>query len=95
MTNPAIQFRADSMLQDKASNICAQLGTDLPTYLKICMTRLVEENGFPFSMNLNAANIQKGKRAIAQIQSKSHELKLDELSLDEINAEIDAVRKAE
>lgn len=52
MANTLIQFREDESKRIKASRICEQLGTDLITYLRICIDRLNIEEGFPFSMTI-------------------------------------------
>ncbi len=36
----------------QAVNICEQLGIDLLTYIRMCILRLVAENGIPFSMKI-------------------------------------------
>ena len=52
MASSLVQFRADESMKTKATAICEQLGMDLTTYLRMCMSRLVQENGVPFSMKL-------------------------------------------
>lgn len=52
MPNSLVQFRMDDTLKIKAANICERLGIDLPTYMRMCISRLIEENGIPFSMKL-------------------------------------------
>ena len=50
MANTLIQFRADDTEKIKAVKICEQLGIDLQTYMRMCISRLVRDNGIPFSM---------------------------------------------
>ena len=64
----------------------------MPTYLRMCITRLVQENGIPFSMKVNnsenrALNAMKAASRIAA------ENGISEMTLDEINAEISEARK--
>ncbi len=92
MANSLVQFRTDDTSKIKAVNICEQLGIDLPTYLRMCITRLVQENGIPFSMKVNnsenrALNAMKAASRIAA------ENGISEMTLDEINAEISEARK--
>lgn len=92
MANSLVQFRTDDTSKIKAVNICEQLGIDLPTYLRMCITRLVQENGIPFSMKVNnsenrALNAMKAASRIAT------ENGISEMTLDEINAEISEARK--
>lgn len=93
MTNTLIQFRADESTRIQAASICEQLGFDLQTYLRMCMTRLVSEKGVPFSMKLEGIPESKGILAMKEASRSAAENGVADLSLDEINAEIDAVRK--
>ena len=49
MANTLVQFRAEETSRIKAVNICEKLGIDLATYLRMCMSRLIQENGIPVS----------------------------------------------
>ncbi len=53
MANTLVQFRLDENTRIQAVNICKRLGINLQTYLKMCISRLVQENGIPFSMKLS------------------------------------------
>jgi DNA-damage-inducible protein J len=93
MANTLVQFRAEETTRIKAAGICAKLGIDLQTYLRICMSRLVQENGIPFSMRLDdAAQENPGLRAMKAASRIAAENGISDLSLDEINAEIAAAR---
>ena len=50
MANNLLQLRVDDELKNKASDIYEQLGMDLPTAIRIFLTRSVQERGIPFSM---------------------------------------------
>ena len=92
MASSLVQFRADESMKSKASEICEQLGIDLATYLRMCMSRLVQDKGVPFSMKLED---NKGERAIAAMRQASRiseENGISDMSLEEINAEIAAAR---
>lgn len=47
LANTLVQFRAEETTRIKAINICERLGIDLQTYLRMCMSRLIQENGIP------------------------------------------------
>ena len=64
MANSLIQFRADETIRNKAATICEELGIDLQTYLRMCMFRLVQENGIPFSMKLEEKTSSPGLDAM-------------------------------
>ena len=50
MANTLVQFRTEETARIKAVSICEKLGIDLPTYLRMCMSRLIQENGVPFKI---------------------------------------------
>ncbi len=92
MANSLVQFRADDTARIKAISICDRLGIDLQTYMRMCLARLVQENGIPFSMKLEgeenpAIAAMKKARRIAKNNGIAN------MSLDEINAEISEARK--
>ena len=55
MATSVVQFRVDDELKEQASEVCEELGIDLPTALRMFMKRTVAENGIPFSMTLPKA----------------------------------------
>ena len=93
MANTLVQFRTEESSRIKAVSICEKLGIDLQTYLRMCISRLVQENGIPFSMKLDSSSESgalKAMKAASQIAEKNG---LSDMTLDEINAEISAIRK--
>lgn len=52
MATSVVQFRVDDELKAQASEVCEELGIDLPTALRMFMKRTVAEKGIPFSMTL-------------------------------------------
>ena len=92
MSNNMIQFRADEDLKLQASIICGKLGIDIQTYLRMCLARLVGENGIPFGMHVNAPD-NAGVAAMRKAQRIAEQRGIADMSLDEINAEIAEARK--
>lgn len=93
MANTLVQFRTDETIRIKASNICEKLGIDLQTYMRMCISRLVQENGIPFSMHLNNFSENKAIKAMKIASKIAAQNGLSDMSLDEINAEIAETRK--
>ena len=93
MANSFVQFRADETTKIAASEICEKLGMDLPTYLRICMIRLVQENGIPFSMKLDEKTGSRGKAAMRAASRIAEEKGISDMTLDEINDEINSARR--
>lgn len=93
MANSLVQFRTEEITKKKASSICEKLGIDLPTYMRMCISRLVQENGIPFTMNLNDLSENKAVKAMKAASKIAAENGISDMTLDEINAEIAEARK--
>ncbi len=93
MANTLVQFRADETSRIKAVDICERLGIDLQTYLRMCVSRLIQENGIPFSMKLDAEQENRGINAMKAAARIAAENGISDMTLDEINAEISAARE--
>ena len=93
MANTLVQFRTEETVRIKAIGICERLGIDLPTYLRMCVSRLVQENGIPFSMKLSKESENRGLTAMKAASRIAFENGISEMTLDEINAEISAARE--
>ncbi len=92
MANTLVQFRADETERSLAIQILKKLGMDLPTYLRMSMSRLVSEKGIPFSMKLDPQSENKGTQALKRASRIAEEYGISEMSLEEINEEIAAAR---
>lgn len=86
MANTLVQFRSDEAIRIKASDICKKLGIDLQTYLRMCLAKLVQENGIPFSLKLDGEPENKGLAAMKEASKIAHDHEISEVTLDEINA---------
>lgn len=93
MANSLVQFRTENTMKIKAINICEQLGIDLPTYMRMCISRLIQENGIPFSMKLEDAPESKGLQAMKAASHIAEANGISDMTLDDINAEIAEARK--
>lgn len=93
MTNTLIQFRAEETSHIKVGNICERLGIDLATYLRMCMVRLIQENGISFSMKLDDITKNRGVTAMKEASQIAASKGIEDMTLDEINEEIDEARK--
>ena len=71
MANSLVQFRTDDASKIKAVNICEQLGIDLPTYMRMCISRLIQENGIPFSMKLDEKSESRALKAMMEYGKKT------------------------
>ena len=87
-----IQFRADKALKQEVAEIYETLGMDLPTAFRMFMTRSKMVKGLPFEATLPETTITKAEAKNAFYELREQAADVPEMSLDEINAEISAVR---
>ena len=93
MSSVLVQFRTEDTAKAKAISICDRLGLDLQSYLRMCISRMNQENGIPFSMNVNDIPKNRGIEAMKAASRIAEENGIADMSLEEINTEIDAARK--
>ena len=93
MSSSLVQFRTDDAAKLKAIDICEKLGIDLPTYMRMCISRLIQENGIPFSMKIERAPENKAIKAMKKASLIAEQSGISDMTLDEINTEIDAARR--
>ena len=86
------QFRCDKALREDCVAIYEALGMDLNTALRMFLERTRMERGLPFPAVLPADRMTaaEARRAIAAMRKEADAM--PEMSLDEINAEIQASR---
>lgn len=95
MATSIVQFRVDDDLKNEATKIYEELGIDLPTAMRMFLKRSVIVNGIPFSMV-----VPKDKYSASEALYLMKELNagtvnngVSEMTLEEINSEIEACRK--
>ena len=94
MANTLIQFRIDDELKKQATAVYDALGIDLSTAVRMFLKRSVLVNGIPFDMILPKSDhkAEKAARALTELSNTAMENGTADLSLEEINSEIEAVR---
>lgn len=96
MSTSLVQVRIDDDLKNQATAIYDALGIDLSTAVRMFLKRSVMVNGIPFSMTIPKQN-GKAEKAIMALRELSKEAELNgtsEMPLDEINEEIETLRKS-
>lgn len=87
-----IQFRADKALKQEVTEIYERLGLDLPTAFRMFMTKSKMVKGLPFEATLPDQTITRTEAKNAFYELRRQAADVPEMSLDEINAEISAIR---
>ena len=94
MATSLLQVRVEDSLKEEAARVFENLGIDTSTAVRMFLKRAVMDNGIPFRMTLPKEPYQadRGFRAMQEISEMSKKNGASEMSLDEINAEIEASR---
>ena len=87
-----IQFRADKKLKQEVADIYEELGIDLPTAFRMFMKRSKQVRGIPFDLTLPEQSVTRADAIEAFYEARKQSADAPEMSLDEINQEISAVR---
>ncbi len=90
MANSFIQLRIDEQLKEEATDIFERLGLDLPTAIRIFLTRSVQEKGIPFNMTLKKDDYRAEAAVIAmrELGRQAQESGTADMTPDDINAEM-------
>lgn len=88
-----IQFRADKKLKQEVTEIYEAMGMDLPTALRMFLTRSKQVRGLPFEATLPEKTISRTEALKAFATLRAQAADVPEMTLDEINEEIAYVRK--
>ncbi len=87
-----IQFRADKALKQEVAEIYERLGMDLPTAFRMFMAKSKMVKGLPFEALLPENTITRAEAKTAFHELRTQAADVSEMTLDEINAEIQAAR---
>ncbi len=88
-----IQFRADKSLKEEVSAIYESIGLDLPTAFRMFMLRSKAAKGLPFpAVMMDESEIRLSAMANFE-ELRTQASSVGELSVTEINAEINDTRK--
>lgn len=89
-------IQIDSNLAQKATDIFSRIGLDLQSAVQLFLNRSVQARGLPFAMRLPDNSNGSSNEAIMAMKNMSRMAKeagISDMTLDEINIEIDAVRR--
>ena len=94
MATSLLQVRVEDSLKDDAARVFENLGIDTSTAVRMFLKRSVMENGIPFRMTLpkEPYRADRGFRAMQEISEAAGKNGTADMTLDDINAEIDASR---
>ncbi len=94
MAQATFSIRMDEELKRQFDVLCADFGMNATTAFNIFARAVVKEKKIPFEIKASdAVSLEKSRAAFFKLREEAKKNGLQDLSLDEINAEIEAVRK--
>lgn len=95
MSQVWLQIQVEESLLKEATQILDDLGLDMETAVNMFLKRSVMENGLPFKTKPSKEpyKAEKGYRAMLELQDAAQKNGTANMTLEEINAEIEAVRR--
>ncbi|MGM9764540.1 MAG: type II toxin-antitoxin system RelB/DinJ family antitoxin [Candidatus Cryptobacteroides sp.] len=96
MGQTAITIRIDTSIKRQFDALCQDFGMSANTAFNIFARSVVRNRKIPFEIQADSTDeiIAKAREAISEMRAISTENGNSEMSIDEINAEIHAVRNA-
>ncbi len=97
MAQSTFSVRMDDQLKDQFSGLCEAFGMNMSTAINVFARAVVRERRIPFEISEGKTEITRegALAAFNAIRSKAAEDGLTDMSLEEINAEINATRRGE
>ena len=89
-----IQARVDTELKNDAVDLFDSLGLDMTTAIKMFLKKCLQEGGIPFEVKNSKEDSLDAIKAFMLLRQQAENNGVSNLTLDEINAEISAVRNA-
>lgn len=93
MPTTTFSVRMDEKLKMNLDDLCAQFGMNTSTAINLFARAVVRERRIPFEISAIPPDTESGLRAFQKLRRQAKENGLQEMSLDEINAEINNFRK--
>lgn len=97
MAQSTFSVRMDDQLKEQFSSLCDAFGMNMSTAINVFARAVVRERKIPFEIAESRSEITRSGAlaAFESIRAKAKQDGISGMSLDEINAEIAAVRKGE
>ena len=95
MPTATFSVRMDEKLKMDLDDLCAQFGMNTSTAINLFARAVVRERRIPFEISAVPPDTGSGLQAFHNLRRQAGANGLQEMSLDEINAEISKTRKKE
>lgn len=95
MAQTAMTVRLDSVQKAKFDQLCEQFGMSANTAINIFVRTVIRNRCIPFTIAAEPASVkEKALESFRKIRQEAEKQTGPEITLEEINAEINAVREA-
>ena len=97
MAQATFSIRMDESLKRQFDTLCADFGMNATTAFNVFAKAVVRERRIPFEITSPAkkASLSDGRKAFYELRQQAKNSGVQDLTLDEINEEIHAVRYGE
>lgn len=95
MSQSAYTIRLDSELKERFDELCEGFGMSASTAFSIFVHMVVRKRKIPFEIEMTEKEeiIERGRRAFSEIRRRAEQNEFPDLTLDEINEEINLARR--
>ena len=95
MSQTAYTIRLDSDLKNRFDTLCEGFGMSASTAFNIFVRAVVRRRKIPFEIEMSEADVarEEGRRAFMEIRKMAEQGAFPDLTLDEINEEIQLARE--
>ena len=95
MAQATFSIRMDENLKNQFDNLCKEFGMNASTAFNIFARAVVRERKIPFEISAQSSIcLEDGRAAFNALRRSAEQNNLQELSLDDINAEIQLARNS-
>lgn len=96
MAQATFSVRMDEALKNQFDALCKEFGMNTSTAINIFAHTVVRERKIPFEITApSKITLEEGRAAFLNLRQSAKENDLQDMTLDEINAEIQLARKAQ
>jgi len=93
MAQSTISARIDSNDKLAFDLFCSRVGLNTSSVLNLFIKKVISENRIPFEVSApKTVSLDEGRKAFYQLREEAKANNIQDMSLDEINAEISASR---
>lgn len=94
MSQATFSVRMDDKLKREFDALCAEFGMNATTAFNVFAKAVVRERKIPFEIAASepAVSLEDGRKAFWELRESARQNGVQDMSLEEINAEIQAVR---